>query len=68
MIGVFTFILNVNGSNFKSGVCMVNNDKLIEYFFILFIKVGAFHETLNPKTFLCSCNFLKWCWENESWT
>jgi hypothetical protein len=32
MIKVFTFILEVKGSNFTNGVFMVNNEKLIEYF------------------------------------
>jgi hypothetical protein len=31
MVGVFASILKVKGSNFTSGVCMVNNVKLIEY-------------------------------------
>jgi hypothetical protein len=34
MVKVFTFILKVKGSNLTSGVCMVNNGKLIVYFLI----------------------------------
>jgi hypothetical protein len=32
MVGVFTSILKVKGSNFTNGVFLVNNDKLIKYF------------------------------------
>jgi hypothetical protein len=32
MVGVFTSILKVKGSNYTDGVFMVNNGKLIEYF------------------------------------
>jgi hypothetical protein len=39
MIGVFSSILNVKGSNFTNGVCMVNNGKLIEYFIIYVPKL-----------------------------
>jgi hypothetical protein len=31
MVGVFASILKVKGSNFTSGVCMINNGKLTEY-------------------------------------
>jgi hypothetical protein len=41
VVEVFTFILKIKGSNLTSGVCVVNNDKLIEYFSISFLKVGA---------------------------
>jgi len=36
MVGVFPFILKVKGSNFTYCVFVVNNDKLIEYFFMQF--------------------------------
>jgi len=32
MVGVFTFIVEVKGSNLTNGVFVVNSDKLIEYF------------------------------------
>jgi hypothetical protein len=31
MVGVFVSILKVKGSNLTSDLCVVNNDKLIEY-------------------------------------
>ncbi len=31
MVRVFAFILKDKGSNFTSGVCVVNNGKLTEY-------------------------------------
>jgi hypothetical protein len=31
MVRLFVIILKVKGSNLTSGVCMVNNGKLIEY-------------------------------------
>jgi hypothetical protein len=31
MVGMFAFILKVKGSNLTSGVCMINNGKLIKY-------------------------------------
>ncbi len=31
IIRVFASILKVNGSNLTSGVCVINNGKLIEY-------------------------------------
>jgi hypothetical protein len=34
MVGVFISILKVKGSNFSSGVCVVNNGKSTKYFFI----------------------------------
>jgi hypothetical protein len=41
MVGVFVSILKVKGSNFTSGVCVVNNGKLIKYSHVYFLKVGA---------------------------
>jgi len=32
MVGVFTFILQVNGSNLTNGVFVEHNGRLIEYF------------------------------------
>jgi hypothetical protein len=32
MVKVFISILKVKGSNFTSGVCVVNNNKLTKYF------------------------------------
>jgi len=32
MIGVFAFILKIKESNLTRGVCVVNSDKLMEYF------------------------------------
>ncbi len=34
MVRVFASILKVKGSNFKNGVCMVNNGKVTKYFLI----------------------------------
>jgi hypothetical protein len=34
MIGVFASILEVKGSNLTNDVFVVNNDKLIKYFFM----------------------------------
>jgi len=41
MVRVFASILKVKGSNFTSGVCVVNNGKLIEYSFFQFPRVGV---------------------------
>jgi hypothetical protein len=42
MVGVFASILKVKGSNLTNGVFMINSGKLIEYFPIIFLKVGAY--------------------------
>jgi hypothetical protein len=42
MVGVFASILEVKESNFTNGVFMVNNGKLIEYFLMYFLRVGAY--------------------------
>jgi hypothetical protein len=42
MVGVFISILEVKESNFTNGVFMINNDKLIEYFLMLLLKIGAY--------------------------
>jgi hypothetical protein len=34
MVGVLASILKVKGSNFTSGVCVINNGRLIKYSFI----------------------------------
>jgi hypothetical protein len=41
MVKVFASILKVKGSNFTSGVCVVNNDKLIEYSRISVFRIDA---------------------------
>jgi hypothetical protein len=33
MVGVWTYILKVKGSNLTSGVCVVNNGRLTQYSF-----------------------------------
>jgi hypothetical protein len=42
MVRVLASILKVKGSNFINGVFMVNNGKLIEYFLMEFLKMGAY--------------------------
>jgi hypothetical protein len=42
MVGVFAFILEVKESNLTNGVFVVNNGKLTKYFFMLFLRTGAY--------------------------
>jgi hypothetical protein len=42
MVGVFTSILEVKGSNLINGVFVVNNVELIKYSIMYFFIVGAY--------------------------
>jgi hypothetical protein len=42
MVKVFVSILEVEGLNVTNGVFVINNDKLIEYYPMWFLKVGAY--------------------------
>jgi hypothetical protein len=42
MVWMFASILGVKGTNFTNDVFMVNSDKLIKYFPLLFFRIGAY--------------------------
>jgi hypothetical protein len=52
MVGVCTSILKVKGSNFTSGVCVVNNGKLIQYSFNLISSLHGVPRLIMWRMYL----------------